>query len=210
MLLAAGTQDRVISETTLAAGSTVREGSIISDSLLATLFVSDLSAGTLDVEVFTLTDTGKQISVVKFPIVSGATVNLLLRKSAVSMQRFRVVATYSGVCSYEVYIRAIQGAGESSSKITGASTWSVSQSTVTATPDVLIASTLTDRAGVLIKNWDVAATIYIADTLLKATTGLGYPLAPRDALALDLTAGAAVFAVSDMPTADIRVVQAGG
>lgn len=210
MLLNNGTQERLISETTVAGGSTVKEGSIKSDSLLVSLWVDSVSSGTLSITVYTLTDAGKEVEVITFPTLSTNTTNLLLRKSAVSLQRFRVVATYTGVCSYEIYVRAIEGAGESSSKILGSDNWKVSQLTIGTSAVILVAAALTDRSGILVKNWSNSQTVYIADTIVKATSSVGYPLAPRDALALDIAAGASVYAVSDAAGADLRLAEAGG
>jgi hypothetical protein len=210
MLLNNGTQERLISETTVASGTTVKEGSIKSDSLLVSLWVDSVSSGTLSITVYTLTDTGKEVEVITFPTLSTNTTNLLLRKSAVSLQRFRVVATYTGVCTYEIYVRAIEGAGESSSKILGSDNWKVSQVTVGTSAVVLVAAALTDRSGILVKNWSSSQTVYIAETLVKATSAVGYPLAPRDALALDIAAGASVYAISDAANADLRLAEAGG
>lgn len=116
MLLNNGTQERLISETAVAGGSTVKEGSIKSDSLLVSLWVNSITTGTLSLKVYTLTDTGKGVEIIDFPAISTGTTNLLLKKSAVSLQRFRVVATYTGGCSYEVYVRAIEGGGGSESQ----------------------------------------------------------------------------------------------
>lgn len=210
MLINTGTQERLIAESTTEAGSTIKEGSIKSDSLLVSLWVDSVTSGDLSVAVYTLTDSGKETEVILFPTISSPTTELLLRKSAVALQRFRVVVTYSGVCTYEVYVRAIEGAGESSSKILGATNWKVSQATVGTSAAVLIGAALTDRAGVVVKNWSATQTVYIAETLAKADTGTGYPLAPRDALAMDIAAGAEVYAVSDIAGADIRIAESGG
>lgn len=210
MLLHAGTQERLISEVTIGSGSTVREGSIASDSVLVTLWVNSVTSGDLQVTVYTLTDNGKEKEIITFPTLAAPTTELLLRKSAISLQRFRVVATYSGICDYEIYVRAIEGAGESSSRITGATSWRVSQEDVTTSAAVLIAASLEDRQGVLVKNWSSSGTVFIAEQLASATISIGYPLAPKDALALDIAAGTAVYAVSDAGTVDIRIVEAGG
>jgi hypothetical protein len=210
MLIHPGSQERLIAESPASAGSTSREGSIQSDSLLVTLWVDSVTSGSLTVTVYTLTDTGKEVGVISFPAVAAPTTQLLLRKSAISLQRFRVVASYTGGCSYEVYVRAIEGSGEASARILGSTNWRVSQETVGTTPVVLIAAALTDRQGVLVKNWSATANLFIGEDISKADSAVGYPLAPKDALALDIAAGAAVYGVSDVPGADVRIVEAGG
>lgn len=209
MIIHADTQERLISETTVGAGSTSREGSILSDSLLATLWVNSITSGTLSVSVYTLTDVGKQVLLFSFPVLNTGTVDLLLKKSGVSMQRFLVVATYTGIVSYEIYVRAISGAGESSSQILGAASLVTSQTTVSTTPTTVIASSLTDRNGLIIKNWSTVNTLYVSEDISKLP-GSAWPLAPRDALALDIVAGVTIYGVADAGTIDVRIAEAGG
>lgn len=209
MLIQVGTQERFLTDAPTAAGTTTKDGSIDSDSLLVTLWVDSVTSGTLSLTVYTLTDEDKVKDIINFPTVSAPSTELLLRKAAISLQRFRIVATYTGGCEYEVYVRAISSGGESSARILGSSNWRVSQVTVGVTPQVLIASSLEDRSGVLVKNWSATANVFIAESGASSTPGVGYPLAPKDALALDIAAGAAVYGVSDVPGADLRIVEAG-
>lgn len=210
VILAPGTQERYITETTVGAGSTSKEGSTRTDSILVSLWVPTVTSGTLSVKVYTLSDSGKEVVLITFPILSAGTTELLLRKSAVTLQRFRIEATYTGVVEYEIYVRAITGAGESSARILGSSNWAVSQKDIPTSSTELIPSSLTDRSGLVIKNWSATATVYIGEDSSKAQISLGYPLAPRDALALDIAAGASVWAISDSGVADIRIAQSGG
>jgi hypothetical protein len=113
VIIHSGTQERLIYEATSGAGSTSREGSVMSDSLLATLWVNSITSGTLDVSVYTLTDTGKELLLFSFPTQAAPSTNLLLKMDGTGLQRFRVQVTYTGVCSYEVYIRAVAGASTS-------------------------------------------------------------------------------------------------
>lgn len=228
MLIHTGVQERVISEVTAGAGSTVREGSVQSPAILVTLWVSSVSSGTLDVDVYTLTDTGKEALLFSFPTQSGPTVELQLQKSGPLVQRFRVVATYTGICDYEVYVRATQSAGTQDVNILGQpidvtvvggevdveiqppSEWETSQATVTDTAALLIAAAIADRKGILIKNWSTDTDVFLGESLLAANSASGYPLSARDAIALDLAAGSTVYAVAETgETADIRIVQAG-
>lgn len=208
-MLPAGTQERILKEITSSAGVITREGATRTDSILVSLWVGSITSGTLRIEVFTLTDEGKETSIILFPEITVGSTALLLRKSAVSLQRFRVKATYTGVVDYEVYVRAIEGAGEASSRILGSNAWSVSQASAGTTAALLVPSSLIDRNGMVIKNWSLTSTIFIAESEIGATVGNGYPLAPRDALALDIAAGAAVWAITDTGTADVRVAQSG-
>lgn len=205
MLIHPGTQERILQETTVGAGTTSKEGSIQSDSLVATLWVDSVTSGNLTVSVFTLTDTGKEIELFSFPVLTVGSINLLLKKAGVSLQRFRVQAIYTGVCQYEVYIRAVEGAGESSVRILGSSSFRVEQVNLTTTPVALIPASLEDRQGVIIKNWSLTTNMYIAESMVKATSLVGYPVAPRDNVTVDVQAGVAIWAVSESGTVDVRI-----
>lgn len=205
MLIHPGTQERILAETTLGSGTTSKEGSIQSDSLVATLWVDSIASGELTVSVFTLTDTGKELELFSFPVLTVGSINLLLKKAGVSLQRFRVQATYTGICQYEVYIRAIEGAGESSVRILGSSSFRVEQVDLSTTPVALIPASLEDRQGVIIKNWSLTTNMYIAETSAKATVAGGYPVAPRDNVTVDVQAGVAIWAVAESGTIDVRI-----
>lgn len=208
MLINTGTQERLVGESTTGAGVTSREGSIKSDSLVATLWVGTITSGTLTVSVYTLTDVGKEVLLFSFPVVSAPTTNLLLKKAGVSLQRFRIVASYTGVCSYEIYVRAVEGAGESSSRILGSNSLATSAASVTTIAAPLIPSTLTDRSGLVIKHWAGAGNVYLSESLAKLPNA-AYPLGPKDGLALDIAAGVTIYAVTDAGTADVRIAEAG-
>jgi hypothetical protein len=210
MLINTDTQERVICETTVGAGTTTRDGSIKSDSLIATLWINSITSGSLTVSIYTLTDTGKEILLFSFPTVSAPSVSLLLKGAGVSMMRFRVEADYTGIVDYEVYVRAVSGIGTSTVTIESPNDFTSIQTTVGTTATLLIPASLMDRSGIVIKNWSTYANVYVAETLLNATIAAGYPLAPRDALALDIAAGAALYIISDSAGADIRIMQAGG
>lgn len=226
MLITKGVQDRLIAEVTTGAGSTSREGSVNSPAILASLYVNTVSSGSLTVSVYTMTDTGKEVLLFVFPVIAAPTVALLLQRSGDTLQRFRVVADYTGVCDYEVYIRATESGGTQDVNILGQpidvnvindidvtivppSQWTTSQFTVTSTPALLIAASISDRKGLLIKNWSTDTDVFIGESLAAATSLLCYPLSARDAVALDLTAGSSVYAATASGTADIRIVQAG-
>lgn len=209
MLLAVGTQERLIIETTSGPGQTEREGSILSDALLVSLYVGSI-AGTLSVSVDTIQDNGQYVTEFTYPLISSPTPFILQRKTGVKLQRFRIVVTYTGIASYEVYVRAISNSGESSTRILGSADWETDQVTVGTSPTLLIAAALVDRNGVVLKNWSNAANVYVAESSAKLLASKGYPLAARDGLALDISAGAEVWAMSDTPGADMRLAQSGG
>lgn len=208
MLLEHGTQVQLINETTIGAGTTNKEVSLESDTVLVTLWASAIS-GTLTVNVYNQTDTGKEILATSFPVVSAPSTVLLLKRAPITTQRVRVEAVYTGAVTYEVYTRAINS-GLVETRIVGASSAEATQITVTNVTTLIIPPSTSDRSGLVLKNWDTTATIYIGMTAAQATPANGYPLAPKDALAVDLSAAQGIYAVADEPTADLRTLSAGG
>jgi hypothetical protein len=208
VILQAGGQERIIGETTTGAGTTVREGSIKSDSLLATLWVGSVT-GDLQVTLYTLTQEGREVELFSFPLVVSGTTNLLLKKSGVSLQRFKVVATYSGVADYEVYIRAIEGAGESSVRIVSSGSLVTSAVSISTTPSILLSSTLGDRNGVTIKNYSGGGTLFISESMAKLPAQ-SWPLGLGEVWSLDVQAGVTLYGVSSSGIINVRVAEAGG
>lgn len=203
-----GTQELLISEVTQGSGSTSKDGVIQSDSLLCTLWVDQVSSGTLDVSVYTMTDFGKEVLLFSFPTISAPTTNLLLKKSGISMARFRVVATYTGGCTYEIYVRAIEGAGESNVRILGSGQLQTSAATVTETPAVLIPSSLVDRNGISFLSYSGTGILFISEDISKLPDQ-AWPVYPGGGWSLDITAGVTLYAVSSAGTLDIRIAQSG-
>ncbi len=117
--------------------------------------------------------------------------------------------SYTDACEYEIYARAV-GSGSSDTRILGANNLEMDQQTIGVTNTILIASTLTDRSGLLIKNWSNTQTLYIAESSAKLSAGKGYPLAPKDGVAMDIAAGITIWAYADAAGADIRIAQSGG
>lgn len=190
------------------AGVSVKETTVESDNVLVSLFV-EATAGDLDVVVETLTEEGKATNVIVFPTVSAPTTNLLIRKSAITMSRIKVTATYSDSCTFEVRARGI-GTGETSVRILGVGDWDTEAATVGTTAAVLIPAALDDRNGLAIRNHDATEDIYIAPTLAKATIAEGWPILAGESLQIDLVGGAEVYAIGTGAGIDIRIIQAGG
>lgn len=202
-----GRQERIIHETVTAAGVTEAAFSVESDTVLVTLFVSSVG-GDLDVEVLTFTDTGREAELFSFPLISAPTTNLILKRAAVTMQRVMIRVTYTGAATYEVYARAIM-AGLVDTRILGAANLRMSTAVIVAGPgQLLIPASLSDRSGIVIKNWSVVGNLYLGASPAEATIANGYPLGPKDALAVDLATGQALYATSDAPI-DVRISEAG-
>lgn len=209
MILQSGGQTRLVQEVTTGSGVTVKQGSVKTDSLMVSLWVSSVTSGTLDLVVTTLTEEGKESEIIVFPQVSSGTASLLLKKAAVTLQRFKVTATYTGVCEYEVYVRAIEGAGEASVVIVGPANLSTSSATVTTTPGVLLAPTLTDRQGVALKNMSSTATIYVSEDQAKLP-GDAWPIGPGETWGLDVASGVTLYAVASAGSVNVRIAEVGG
>lgn len=195
-----------MAESPAQAGTTTTDFVIQSDAVLVTLYATAVS-GTLDVSVLTVVD-GEEALLFVFPQLTGATPNVLLRRSSISPENIRIRTTYSAACIYEVQARAVNS-GSSDVKILGAESFRVSQISIGTSAQILIPSQLTDRSGLVVKNWSPTQTVYLAESSGSATTSIGYPLAPKDALALDITAGAEIWAVADAVGADVRLAEAG-
>lgn len=185
--------------------------SIQSDAVLVTLIATSV-ASSLDVLVTAVDEpSGLESSpLLAFPTVTGPASNLLIQRSGIvpANLRLRVTAGVGGA-SFRVKVRAVSS-GTSDTRILGADSLKVSQVTVGTSAQVLIAASLLDRAGIVIKNWSSTQTVYLAESLVKATSSVGYPLAPRDAIAMDVSAGVSIYVISDSPNADIRIAESGG
>lgn len=208
-----GNQTRVFASTQASAGSeTSQVLALQSDTVLVTLW-ADSVVGTLDVAVYTLDgkDTGHRVLVAAFPQLTAATAadGLLLRRAAITMDLIQIVATFSAACAYEVHARGIQ-TGSTDARIIGSSSIKTTKVPVTTSAGAVLPVALTDRNDVVFKNWSTSGNVYLASSLAGATTASGFPLAPKDALGMTITAGTTVYAVSDSGTVDLRVMEAGG
>lgn len=210
-VLDSGVEKRAMLISDSAAGSAETDAIIQTDTVLATLFV-DSVAGNLNVNVWAVTDDDhlRKILLFSFPTISAPTTNLVLKRAAISTARIFIEAIYDDAASFEVRIRAISG-GISDTKIIGAASLTMSQLNITSgAPQILIPSSLTDRAGLLVKNWNGSGNLFLGATALEATLAGGYPLAPRDAISMDVQAGVTIYAVADVAAVDTRIVQVGG
>lgn len=207
--LPAGKIITVLDQTETGAATRISKFTIDSDSILVSLFVESLTSGTLDVEVWTETEEGKELRVIAFPTITSVTTELILRKAAACMSRVYVKVVNTGACTYEVRARGIT-AGELSVRIQGASQGSASSTTVTTTPAPLIPVNLNERSALIIKNFnDSTGTLFIGFTLAEATVADGYPIRPTESLGIDIESGTSIYAVSDTGTVDVRLLQAG-
>lgn len=108
MLEHPGTSERVISETTAGSGVTSKIISIQSDQALVSYWVSSI-VGSLTIRVYSQIDDGKEELVHTFGPISAASTALVSDTTGTVNSRLRIEATYTGICTYEVHVRAIEG-----------------------------------------------------------------------------------------------------
>jgi hypothetical protein len=208
--LTLGKELQVFDETVTAAGSKTETFSIDAESVLISLYIGATS-GDVDVSAFTVGRDGQEVEVITFPTISSPTSELLLRKAASALQRVKIVVSYTDACSFNIRARGVS-AGAASVSIEGASNFKASQTDVTSTAGVLIASSLEDRKGILIINNNVGSSeiLYLGGTLAQSTTVIGTPVRPGGNVSVNLSAGASLFAVSDGSDIDVRIAETGG
>jgi hypothetical protein len=197
---------------TCAAGETINKEFILNEgteSVLMSLFAEEVN-DTLDVTVYTLTEAGKEVEVISFPQLVAPTTDLLLRRAATGMQRFRVEATCGagGTATFEVRAKGLT-AGELSVNIQGADDWNVLNATVTTTRGVLIAASLTDRNGLLIRNANFTGTeiLRVAESEAKLISGVWASVLPGESIQPDLQAGNEVWAESSSGSIRVEIVE---
>jgi hypothetical protein len=211
MAINPGRAEQVVRETTTGPGTAVRDGSILADSLMISVAIPFITTGSLTITVYNLTDSGDEVELITFPAISGPTTNVYLRKLKLSAPNYRVKAVYTGICSYEVQAKAVTGPGEVSVSMTGSAGWSVGQTLISTSPQILIPAAIIDRRGFIIRNNSTSGqVVYIAESSLAATAGTGFPIPPGETFAVDVASGAEVYAVSSAAGADVRYAQAGG
>ena len=209
---------RLNDQTKIVDGSFVGSGTIEhyivveSESILASLYAESVS-GELEVKIFTIGKDGQETSVIEFPTLTAPTSNLLLRQPARIMQVIRVEITHTDDCTFNLYLRGVRS-GAASVKIEGSENWQVTRASVTATAAILISASLEDRSAILIENIsDVsgsAGTIWVGETLAKASVGAGHPLRSGGNYSIDLQAGTEIYAVSDSGTVVVSIIESGG
>lgn len=124
------------------------------------------------------------------------------------MQRFKVTASYSGICEYEVYVRAIGQAGESNVRLVGAANLETSAEVVTTTPSILIPAALVDRNGLIILNFTGSGVLYISESMAKLPAQ-AWPITPGGSWSLDVGAGVTIYAVASSGVLDVRLAESG-
>lgn len=203
-----GKEIQVASKSVMAANSETYELSIDAESVLVSLFVNT-TAGDVDVNVTTEGKEGHDVDIINFPTVSAPTTDLLLRKAASALRKIRITITTTDAAEYEVRVRGVT-AGAASFKLIGNENIRMSQIDIGTTATALIPASLTDRASVAIKNYNITGVLYLGGTAGEATTSEGWPVGPQESYVVDVAAGQAIYGVADSGTIDVRVSETGG
>lgn len=208
MILKQGLQEVLLKESPTSSGAAVRDFSIQSDAVLIVVWVAS-TVGRINITVSSILDDGTKESVLlTFPEIKSPTTTLLQKRSAAATTRLRLNVTYTDGCDYEISARAIS-TGSGDTRIIGASTLQMLQKNVSTPHVVLIPVSSKDRSAIAIKNNSTTGTIYIGETVAKANIAKGWPIGPKDALGLDVQAGVELYAISDGPVCDIRIIESG-
>lgn len=198
----------VIGETFQSSGQVTRIFTLDSDTFQTSLFVSSIS-GSLSISISTIAGEGKEKEVITYNNVTAPSTELDLRKAATAMGVVKVTAIYTGPCSFELRAKGLSS-GETSARIQSASSARASKVIVPTPGKVLLQAAISDRKGIIVRNWSTTATVYLGFTEDEASLGQGYPLKPQEALSLDIGAGAVLYAgINGGLTADVRIIEAG-
>jgi len=207
---------RLGSETSPSGGQVYEYVFIIQSDNVQVSLQANVTSGDLDVQVFTqgnITDSpdNARTEIITFPTISAPVDEMLMRKSASSMEVIIVRVTASDVAQFVVHAKAINN-GETTIKITGATVAKNSGTTITAVPSLIIPVSLQDRNGVSILNNSTTDTLYVGFTSsLTIAAGIlaGTPIPPGSSIGLDIAAGVTLYGISDGADIDVRLLEVG-
>lgn len=206
--LEAGKTILIMGESPSGAGSLSRVFTLDSDTFQTSLFVSSIS-GSLTVVLSTITGEGKEKEVITYSDITTPSLELDLKKAATAMGIIKATATFTDACSFELRAKGLSN-GETSAKIQSANTARATKVIVPTPGKILLTAALSDRKGVILRNWSTTNTVYIGFSISEANPANGYPIKPQEALAIDIGAGAALYGdIQNAGTADVRIIEAG-
>lgn len=181
-------------------------------SVLISLFVRSVS-GNIDVTVESYNDNKNEyVEVITFPTVSAPTTNLLLKKASVAMDNCRVKVAYDAACDYTIHAKGLT-IGSTDAKLLGSEEGDTNTASITSgAAQVLLAASLTARAGIMFANHNTTAAdiLYWSYSAAKATVAAGFPLHPGGVATLDIDSGVTIYATSAAGTVDVRIAEVGG
>ncbi len=180
------------------------------DAILSSLWVSTVNSGTLDISVRTYAgsySSHDSAPILSFPTISAPTTELLIEKGAVTMDYVEFTVTHDGTVSYELSAKGI-GTGEVTVQISSIGSATAETTIVGTSPQVLLASSLSGRSGLILKNWTESSVLYVGYSLIQATAATGYPLVFGESMGMDLAAGVTLYGVGTIPI-DVRILESG-
>jgi hypothetical protein len=189
------------------AGTYKKTVTLSSEGCMFALWVASCS-GSISVAVNTLTTDGKELPLLSFPTLTAGTSQLLLKKASDVLSRIVVIVTIVGTADFDLVVKGTK-LGQVSTKDTPASAGRAVKFTAISTPTLLTATSPLERCGLILKNTGPATTVYLGFTLSEASSGNGWPLAIGETIAMSLSNGQSIFAVTDGGTADVRCMEVG-
>lgn len=193
-----------------APGTYVQKMALNAETVLVTFFVETVTSGTVKLKVYTYSDPmqeSEEALIVEFPEITSPSTELLLRKSAIASGWLRFEVEHNGTASYKVYAKGLS-LGETNARILSAEGGEASQLTVGTSTQPIVNSTLTDRTGLIIKNYGGPGVLFIGYSPAEATPQTGYPLASGESMGMDVAAGVVVYGVGST-SIDVRILQNG-
>lgn len=189
-------------------GSGTKQYSAITqaDTILVSIYVRSITTS-IKVDVYTVSQDGSK-KIINFPLLTSPTSELVIEQAAATLSNLRLDIDYVGDCDLDVVFRGVTGGTTSNSISFGAASATAYSITATNTPAVLIPSTITDRQGLILKNYGSGATLFIGFSISEASASSGWPLSQGETIAIDLQAGQAIYAVSSGANINVRVMEA--
>lgn len=181
-----------------------------SETVLVTFFVETVASGTVKLRVFTYSDVlaeDEETLILEFPDIVAPSTELLLRKSAVGSGWLRFEVEHNGTASYRVYAKGLS-LGETNTRILSPAGGAASQVAVGTVTQSIVNSALTDRTGLIIKNYGGPGVLFIGFSPAEATPETGYPLSSGESMGMDVAAGVVVYGVGST-SLDVRILQSG-
>lgn len=203
----AGKTLSLIDETLEGSGTTEIRLTVDADTVLLSLFVRSIASGTLNVVAETYTTAGEAAEIISFPQITAPTSELLLRQAAASMGNVTLRITHTDDVELQIVAK---GTSQIPSLDGSASKGRVTKVSIpVGTPTKLVAASLENRSGILIRNYNPSrGTLYIAFSEANADTD-AFPIDPSDSLALDVDANVEIWGVAEDQAVDTRIAEIG-
>jgi hypothetical protein len=189
-------------------GSGVKQYSSITqaDTILVSVYVRSITTS-VKIDVYTVSQDGSK-KIINFPLLTAPTSELVIEQAAATLSNLRLDIDHVGDCDLDVVFRGVTGGTTSNSIVFGAASATAYNIVATSTPAVLVPSAITDRQGLILKNYGSGDTLFVGFTISEASTASGWPMSQGETIAIDLQAGQAIYAVSSGANINVRVMEA--